>query len=142
MKTLIRSLVFAALVLCLPLVASANVWKSSNVGATAAVICNPSPQCHLVTIQNNGSGSVRMSFDGGNAYIDPVTGKSGNNPTATYGYLLPAGQQIVLCMPAQNAQSGAPDQGLHRPIVAILTSSTTTVLDICTDDYASTFPTS
>jgi hypothetical protein len=143
MKNLIRSLIFAAIAVCLPVAVHANVWKSTSVSTTAVTICVPSPQCHVVIIQNNGSGAVRLSIDGGTSYVDPVSGKSGNSPTATYGYLLQPGQQLTLSMPPQGAGPGNPDSGLHRPIVAIMaTGASSTTLDIVTDDYFSTFPTS
>ncbi len=98
----------------------------------------PGTYCKVLIIQNNGSNSVRLSIDGGPTYTDQQTGKAGTNPTTSKGILLPAGAQIII-----STQPSA--SGIHRPIVAIMVSSTTT-LDIVSDDSAgsnasTTFPT-
>lgn len=113
MKKLI-TLSFALLLLCVP--ALALVKQVTSVGATAATIVTPSNGCLWVTIQNNGSGAVRLSFDGSTL------------PTATTGYLLAAGAQVTI---AYGGSSQKPS------IRAILTSGTTTTLDIVTSDTVS-----
>lgn len=80
---------------------------------------------------------MRLSLDGGAGYVDPVTGKVGTNPTPTTGYLLQAGQQLVISTTVFNGQS---QSGLHKPIVAIMVSGTGT-LDIITDGTLTQFPT-
>lgn len=99
---------------CLP--AFAVIKQVTSVGATASVVFTPGPNCLWVTVQNNGSGAVRLSFDGTTA------------PTATTGYLLAAGAQITVSYGGSS----------QRPAIrAILTSGTTTTLDITTSDQTS-----
>ena len=96
--------------------------------STPATVLTPSLYCHQVTIQNNGSGVVRLSFDGGASYTDYITGGTGTNPTTSTGYKLASGAYV-----AQTYLGGkAPP-----PIIGIMESSTTT-LDITTDDTKST----
>ena len=98
------------------------VLKSvTSVNATASTILYPGPYCKIITIQNNGSGAVRLSWDGGDAEGLPV-------PTASLGYLLGAGQQLILTFPP-----GSAIEQFH----AILVSGTPTTLDITTDDRQS-----
>jgi hypothetical protein len=89
----------------------------TNVGATASTIVTPGNAVHYIIIQNNGSGAVRLTFDG---VTLPVA--------TTQGYLLAAGTFIVI-----------PSAGFKAPpiIKAILETGTTTVLDISTDDIGS-----
>lgn len=94
----------------------------TTVSAVASTVVTPGTNIHTLAIQNNGSGNVRLAFDGGSVYGLP-------DPTASTGYLLVAGSQIILTYP-----------GDKRPpqIRAILVSGTTTTLDIATDDAGST----
>lgn len=109
---------FFALGVCLALMspADATVKQVTSVSATASTILTPGNSVKIIVIQNNGSGDVRLSIDGT------------NNPTATTGYLLKAGAQLILTF-----------NGSLRPpnIKAILTSGTTTTIDLITDDLAS-----
>lgn len=107
-------LLLAGWLLCLP--AFALVKQVTTVSATASVVFTPGGSCLWVTIQNNGSGAVRLSFDGQNL------------PTASTGYLLAAGAQVMI------AYGGS---GQKPVIRAILTSGTTTTLDINTSDNSS-----
>lgn len=113
MKKLISILLICALA-AIP--ALALVKQVTTVSATAAVVFTPSTSCQWVTIQNNGSGNVRLSFDGTTV------------PTASTGYLLEAGQQVTI------GYGGSSQKGYIR---AILTSGTTTTLDIVTPDNSS-----
>lgn len=117
MKKLLSFILFLALVVC----GHATIKSVTTVSATASTIVTPGTNIHTLAIQNNGSGSVRISFDGGTVY-------GLTDPTASTGYLLPAGQQIIMTYP-----------GDKRPPVirAILVSGTTTTLDIVTDDSQS-----
>lgn len=138
MKTLRLLILVAVAALAVPL--RAAIGQVTTLDATTPkIIVIPGTYAKLIIIQNNGSNSVRISVDGGTTYTDQQTGKAGSNPTTTTGYLLPAGQQLVLSTTPSSS-------GLHRPIVAIMVTSTTT-LDIVTDDSpgsnaSSTFPTS
>ncbi len=96
--------------------------------STPATILTPSLYCHQVTIQNNGSGVVRLSFDGGASYTDYATNQTGTNPTTSTGYKLAAGKEFAITFIAGKSPP---------PIVGIMESSTTT-LDITTDDTKST----
>jgi len=97
----------------------------------------------LLCIQNNGSGSVRLSFDGGTGYTPtspgggpPGAGTKGTNPTATTGYLLAGSTEVNLTSMPQNA-------GLRAPIIGILANANaSTTLDFVSDDVETTFPTS
>lgn len=142
MKLFNRIFFVVLLVLASADFARANIAVVNNLNANgSSVICVPGGQAKMIAIQNTGStNSVRISFDGGVGYIDPLTGKTGTNPTPTTGYLLPAGQQIILTMLPQTSSTGNQDPGFHRPIVAIMVTGTTTI-SITTDDYTSTFPT-
>lgn len=116
MKNIARILLALCLGLALVLPASATIKQVTTVSATASTILTPGNNVKTVLIQNNGSGDVRLSIDGT------------NNPTATTGYKLAAGTFLILTY-----------SGSIRPpnIKAILTSGTTTTLDIVTDDLAS-----
>ncbi len=96
--------------------------------STAATVLTPSLYCHQATIQNNGSGVVRLSFDGGAAYTDYLTNQTGTNPTTSTGYKLAAGAYVAMTFIAGKSPP---------PIVGIMESATTT-LDITTDDTKST----
>lgn len=119
MKKLI-SLLFVVLIAALP--CQAIIKQVTTVGAAASTILTPGVNVKTVIIQNNGTGNVRVTIDGGT-----VTGLT--NPTATTGYKLVAGAQIIITYP-----------GDKRPPVirAILETATTTTLDIVTDDASST----
>ena len=135
-----RILLTAVLALGLALVAQANIGQVKNLNATgSSVICVPGPDDQLIVIQNNGSNSVRLSFDGGVAYVPPTGGKAGTNPTPTTGYLLAAGAQVVVSTLPYTSSPSYP--GLHKPIVAIMVTGTTT-LDFVTDGVLTQFPTS
>ena len=127
------------LALCVAsLSAHANIFQVKNLSAAgSSVILIPGEYAKTYTIQNNGSNSVRLSIDGGAGYIDPLTGRAGTNPTPTTGYLLVAGAQYTVGTTAANSNG---DPGLHKPVVAIMVTSTTT-LDIITDDTLSQAPT-
>lgn len=118
MKTLTRFLLAFALIASLVFSppARATIKQVTSVGATASVILTPGNNVKTIIIQNNGSGNVRLSFDGTNL------------PTATTGYKLVAGTYIILTY-----------TGTNRPpnIRAILESGTTTTIDISTDDLTS-----
>jgi hypothetical protein len=129
MKITLRILSLAAALL-LPLAQSrATVGQVTSLNAsTAKVIVVPGTYCKVIVIQNNGSNDVRLSIDGGTTYTDVTTGKTGSNPTTSTGILLKAGQQITITtIPTAS--------GIHRPIVGIMATGTTT-LDIVTDDSA------
>lgn len=113
MKKLLCLLLVLALA-CVP--AQAIVKQVTTVSASASVVFTPGPNCLWVTIQNNGSGAVRLSFDGS------------NSPTASTGYLLAAGAQVTI---------GYGGSSQKPSIRAILTSGTTTTLDIVTSDLTS-----
>lgn len=121
MKTLLA--VFAAIALCL--CAHATTKQVTNVSATVSTILTPSNSCQVIVIQNNGSGAVRLGIDGG------ITNKqkSTPDPTATTGYLLNAGQFLIITRPGNATTPN---------IRAILSTGTTTTLDIMTDDPFST----
>lgn len=115
-------------------VAHAAIAHVTTLSNSAATIIIPGASAKLIVIQNTGSNAIRLTFDGGSTYTDYLTGKTGTDPTTTSGYLLGAGQQLFLNMLAGDA-------GLHKPIRAIMVSGSTT-LEIVTDEYGSTFPTS
>lgn len=139
MKNTIRILLALSLSLALGLQSKAAIGQVTSLStSTAKIIVIPGTYAKVICIQNNGSNSVRLSIDGGTTYVDQQTGKAGTNPTTSTGILLPAGAQIII-----NTQPSA--SGIHRPIVAIMVASTTT-LDIITDDSpgsnaSTTFPT-
>lgn len=125
MKTIARLIVALTLGLALFIVpAHATTKQVTNVGASASTIFTPSGACLCVVIQNNGSGDVRIVFDGGTI----TYGKS--DPTASTGYLLKAGTYVIFGYgAAQNP----------RPVIrAILVTGTTTTLDIVSADPSST----
>ncbi len=113
---------FVALVLCV-LPAHATIKNVTSVSATASTVVTPSSVCRTLTIQNTGSGDVRLGLDGG----VPL---GLTDPTATTGFLLKAGTFIVLTFPGSGY--------LPPPVRAILVSGTTTTIAITTDDGRST----
>lgn len=137
MKTASR--LFLALALGLGLFvssASANLAQVTTLTTTVGTIVIPGPNCKLITIQNIGSVAVNLTFDGGTTYTDPVSGKKGTDPTTSatgLGYVLAVGQTLTI-------STQASDSGLHKPIRAITQTGTAT-LNIATDDFTSTFPT-
>jgi hypothetical protein len=155
MKTLRSIFLLCAVALCLPLASRASIGQVNNVNASgSSVICIPGADDQLIIIQNNGTTSVRLSFDGGvgtPGYSPPnnggasttgvvQTGKSGTNPTPSTGYLLTGGSQVVISTTPYSASPGGAVPGLHKPIVAILVTTSTT-LDIITDGTTTQFPT-
>ena len=102
----------------------------------AATILTPSPFTKLIVIQNNGSGAVRLSFDGGSTFNDLVSNTPGTDPTPTTGYLLAAGS-VWTSGPMEALQRNGIDESLSAPIRAILASGTPTTLDILTDENSS-----
>ena len=119
--------------------AFANIGQVKQLSANgSSVICIPGADDQIITIQNNGNNSVRLSFDGGAGYTIPTGGKAGTNPTPTTGYLLAAGASVTLSTLPYVSSPSLP--GLHKPIVAIMVTSTTT-LDIITDGTLTQFPT-
>lgn len=114
MKKLIVSLLAFALLLAAP--ALATIKSVTTVSATASIVVTPGATCLWVTIQNNGSGNVRLSLDGSTL------------PTSSTGYLLVAGAQVTI------AYGGSSQKPVIR---AILTTGTTTTLDIVTPDLNS-----
>lgn len=119
MKT--KFLFILALAFGLALPGYSKILQVTTVGATASTIVTPGPHLHILTIQNNGSGDVRIGIDGGttNGLVDP---------TSSTGYLLKAGTQLILTFPGTQPQ---------LQVRAILVTGTTTVIDIVTDDAAS-----
>jgi hypothetical protein len=136
MKTISRLVFLVGLILA-PLCVHASIGQVNNLNASgSAVIYIPGPDDQLIVIQNNGSNSVRLSFDGGAGYYVKQGGKQGTNPTPTTGYLLAAGQQVTIST-VPYVSSSLPN--LHKPIVAIMVTSTTT-LDIISDGVLGSFP--
>lgn len=137
MKTILS--LIAILAMSLP--ANATIHQVTSLTATgSAVIIQPGSDTKIILIQNNGSNDVRLSFDGGVAWS--VNGGHGTNPTPTTGYILkgglvPADRVIISTGPFTGT---TPDPTLHKPIVAIMVTSTTT-LDIETDGVADVYPT-
>jgi len=125
MKNTLRFI--SALVLMLglsALPAHAIIKQVTSVSGTVSTILTPGPNVRTVIIQNNGSGNVRLTIDNGS-----ITSPAGTNPTATTGYKLVAGAQLIITYPGDK----------RPPIIrAILETATTTTLDICTDDTGST----
>jgi hypothetical protein len=109
MKKLLTILLVLALA-ALP--ALALVKQVTTVTSAAGVIFTPSTTCQWVTIQNNGGGDVRISFDGV------------SSPTASTGYLLEAGMQVTI---------GYGGSG-QRPVIRAILVSGSTTLDIVTPD--------
>jgi len=124
MKTILRLFVALALGLTLT-VAHATNKNVTTVSGTVSSVLIPSNSVRTISIQNTGSGNVRLGLDGGTTNRQLST----PDPTATTGYELVAGKQIILTYPG----TYAPPQ-----IRAILESGTTTTLVIATDDPFST----
>ncbi len=122
----IVSLLFITLLACAS-VAHATNKEVTSVSAAVSTILSPSNTCQIITIQNNGSGDVRLGLDGGTTNRQ----KSTPDPTASSGYLLKANQFLILTYPGTGNSS--PPQ-----LRAILTSGTTTTLTISTNDPYST----
>ncbi len=118
MKKLLALLIALILAVSCP----ATIKNVTSVSATASTIVTPSQYIRTLTIQNTGSGDVRLGLDGG-------VPKGLTDPTATTGFLLKAGTFIVLTFPGNY---------LPPPVRAILVSGTTTTIAITTDDGAST----
>jgi hypothetical protein len=137
MKTLrtIFAFTVAAIMGALPCAGSVGQVKNLNTSGSSSIIV-PGSDTKLIIIQNNGSNSVRLSLDGGVAF--QVNGGKGTNPTPTTGYLLAAGQQLTISTLPYTGIT--PDPTLHKPIIAIMVTGTTT-LDIITDGVADVFPT-
>jgi hypothetical protein len=128
----IRLLFAAVLAIAFSFNAHASIKQVTTLGTTAATIIIPGIHATQITIQNTGTTNVRLTFDGGSTYTDPYAGKAGTDPTVSTGYLLAAGQQVILvyASPAN-----------LRPIRAISATATAT-LDITTNESGgSTFPT-
>lgn len=121
MKNLLRLVLVVFLGAALALPSFAIIKQVTTVSASASTILTPGPHVRIVTIQNNGSGDVRLGIDGG-------TTNGLTDPTASTGYLLKASQQIILTFPGTQTQ---------LKIRAILVTGTTTTLDITTDDAGS-----
>jgi len=105
------------------------IKQVTTVGAAASVILTPGTYCKEIWIQNNGSGNVRLSIDGGTSWTDAWSGKTGTLPTASTGLRVAAGNYYARTMLGDK---------ISPPILAILETGTTTTLDIVTDDFAST----
>lgn len=120
MKITARLIVALVLGLALFGQAHATIKVVTSVGATASTILTPSSSTTVITIQNNGSGTVRLGFDGGTTN----RAKSTPDPTSSIGYRLVAGASVTLTVPP----------GGFPQIRAILESGTTTTLDIGTND--------
>lgn len=116
-------LLFGALLLAVS-PCQAIIKQVTTVAAVPLTILTPGPNIHTVVIQNNGAGNVRLTIDNGS-----VSSPAGTNPTATTGYKLVSGAQIIITYPGDK----------RPPIIrAILENATTTTLDIITDDTGST----
>jgi hypothetical protein len=116
----LRSIVIV-LALGLALDAHATNKVVTTVSASASTILSPGPRVQIITIANEGSGAVRIGLDGG-------TTNGGTDPTASSGYLLNAGAQVILTFSGTNQTP---------KIRAILVTGTTTTLVITTNDTAS-----
>ncbi len=116
---------FIALVLAVS--ARATNKEVTSVSASVSTILSPSNTCQIITIQNNGSGDVRLGLDGGTTNRQ----KSTPDPTASSGYLLKANQFLILTYPGTGNSS--PPQ-----IRAVLATGTTTTLTLTTNDPYST----
>jgi hypothetical protein len=123
---------------CLPCSATIHQVTALTRG-NPAILIQPGSDTKVIIIQNNGSGDIRLSVDGGVF----TTGDKGTNPTSSTGYLLKGGQtpadRIIISTAPYTGIT--PDPTLHKPIVGILGSSTTTILDIITDGVADQYPT-
>ena len=128
MKTIHRFFLAAALCLAFVIPASATIKQVTGTLSVAVPIITFGPDCKKVTIQNNGSVDVRLSFDGGSTFPNTTT-PTGTDPTTTTGYLLKAGMQWVETFPHGVGTSS-------KPYVAISSGGSVT-LDITTDDSVS-----
>ena len=116
----------------------------------AATILVPPPNTKLIVIQNLGANAVNITVDGGSTYTDLNTGvgtATGNDPTtgATgLGIVIPP---LASGIPGSFVISTiASDSGLHKPIRAIMQTSTTTLnisidCDLTAAQAAVAFPT-
>jgi hypothetical protein len=94
-----------------------SVTLSSATGV--ALVLTPGNACHDWTIQNTGSQSCNLSYDG----------TAGINLSGQQGYLLASGGQITKTFTGSKAP----------PLVyGILTSAGSTTLQVTTDDTGST----
>lgn len=135
MKKILTLFVFAV---ALTVSARASIGQVKNLSATgSSVIMIPGSDDQIYTIQNNGANSVRLSYDGGAGYFSVNGGKAGTNPDPTHGYLLAAGAQVTFST-VPYGSSSMPN--LHKPIVAIMVTGTTT-LDIISDGVNTQYPT-
>lgn len=132
-----RKLFFTLLIIGWSLPCFATTHQTTGLSAAgSSIIIQPGADTKIIIIQNNGSNSVRISLDGGISYN--TNGGHGTNPTPTTGYLLTAGQQLTI---STGPFTGImPDTTLHKPIVAIMVTGTTT-LDIITDGVSDIYPT-
>lgn len=89
----------------------------------------PGHSCKLITLQNNGTGNWRLSWDGG-----ATAGRGGTDPTQTTGFLLTAGAERWINF------FQFPSYGPKVIRAVFVAGSGTQVLDICTDDKDSTAP--
>jgi hypothetical protein len=139
-------LLLAAFALCVAATSQAATAVVTTVATTSAVtILNPTPGTTLITIQNasTSTGQVNLTFDGGSAYTNPFSGKTGSDPTTTItgkGYWLAVGQQITINVPASDTPG-------HLPVRAIMATGTA-IISITINDQISAaqqtlvFPTS
>lgn len=96
--------------------------KNVTPTGTASTLVTPSQYIRTLVIQNNGSGDVRIAIDGG-------TTQGVADPTASVGQLVKAGTFVIFTYP-----------GNYKPPVirVILTSGTSTTIEVSTDDTVST----
>ena len=130
-----------ALALAIPTLALSSTHQVvglNNVACSTIII--PGSDTKVIIIQNNGSGDVRISVDGGATFY--ANGGHGTNPTMTTGYVIKGGQtpadKVIISTGPYTGLT--PDPTLHKPIVAILGGNTTTTLDIITDGVADSYP--
>lgn len=95
---------------------------------SAGPLVIPGQACKTLVLQNNGTGSWRISFDGGTG-----GSRNGSDPTTSKGYLLAPGMQLPMTL-AQYPTFGP------KVIVGIFVGDGTQLLDIITDDKDSTAP--
>lgn len=96
-----------------------------TITSTASQLMTPARAMRSGYIQNNvGGGDIRLSFDG-------------TSPTASVGYLLPAGTMVWLAQVYGSSIAGLPAD--LKPIRAISTGANATV-NVGTDDTFSTSP--
>jgi hypothetical protein len=126
MKNISRLIFFAVSALCLPLASQADSHQVTGLTSTATAVIAIPHNVGVVTISvPAGQGAINITFDDGTSL--PTTGVTGN------------GQPIV----AGSTFSIAGSVVNGKRIIAILQTSTTSVVNICTDGPAGTtlFPT-